>query len=166
MIIYHPYKDANHCAYRIISLMFAIDGYVSANFLHFADFYYLFPSELKFIHNWPRKNSADYKLINLIEKCYEEIPNPRMIFFEMKEIRNNALINLVSRGIVHKDPSSESNFSLNKETLPDSFVQILKNDDFRNSSIFKLIVKELSQMPMNGANGLKAKSNLMEYRYD
>ena len=47
MIIYHPYKDANHCTYRIISILHKCQKPVNINYLHLADFYHLFPSQLK-----------------------------------------------------------------------------------------------------------------------
>lgn len=47
MIIYHPFKDANHCSYRIISLLYQNKNKVSDEAIKFMDFYYLFPEQLK-----------------------------------------------------------------------------------------------------------------------
>jgi len=57
MIIYHPFKDANHCSFRIISLLYKNKNKISDDIIKFMDFYYLFPQQLKNICGWPRSNS-------------------------------------------------------------------------------------------------------------
>lgn len=166
MIIYHPYKDANHCAYRLMSLMYGLVAPATSTFLSIADFYYLFPSELKQLDNWPRKNSSDYKIVNAIEDSHEHISDPRMTFFEMKEVRNNAFLNLISRGIIYELPNTNKKFSLIRDSIPDSLIEVLDSDAFRVSNVYNIITKKLFLLPLNGHNGLKAKSGLMEYRYD
>lgn len=166
MIIYHPYKDANHCAYRLISIMYGVIGEISLNFLNIADFYYLFPSELKAICNWPRRNSIDFQTVIKVEDCHENLGNAPMVFYEMKEIQHNAFLNLISRGIVAESKALSQHYILVRDSLPDSLVEVLESDIFRKSQIYKLITLKLSKLPLHGENGLKAKTGLLEYRYD
>jgi hypothetical protein len=146
--------------------MYGLDAPASSTFLSIADFYYLFPSELKQLNNWPRKNSRDYAIVNSIEECHEHISDPRMTFFEMKEVRNNAFLNLISRGIIFEMPNSNRSFSLIRDSIPDALIDVLDCDTFRTSHAYQIITKKLILLPLNGNNGLKAKSGLMEYRYD
>ncbi|MDX2353240.1 ABC-three component system middle component 5 [Stutzerimonas xanthomarina] len=48
MLMYHPAFDANHCLYRIVSILRATDDQqISWPLLRMLDFYYLFPGQLK-----------------------------------------------------------------------------------------------------------------------
>ncbi|MEY0629774.1 ABC-three component system middle component 5, partial [Providencia rettgeri] len=100
MIIYHPLKDANHCSYRIISLLYKNNNKVNEDNIKFMDFYYLFPDQLKHISRWPRSNSKLAKQIQTIKSSYEHIENPRRIFFELNIIRKNTIAHLFSKGIL------------------------------------------------------------------
>ncbi|CAG37034.1 ABC-three component system middle component 5 [Desulfotalea psychrophila] len=166
MIIYHPYKDANHCAYRLISIMYGTNNAVSRDFLNIADFYYLFPSKLKEINNWPRKNSNDYRAVKAIENCHENLDNAKMIFYEIKEIRHNTFLNLISRGIVIERNKHNQLYTMEQSLLPDSLIELLKKDEFRESEAYRIITQKMSKIPLNGDTGLKAKTSLLEHRYD
>lgn len=163
MIIYHPFKDANHCSYRIISLLYKNKNKINDDVIKFMDFYYLFPQQLKNICGWPRSNSKIAKSIKLIDTSYEFIENPRRVFFELNVIRKNTLAHLFSKGIIS---FSEDSLILHENKIPQSLINTLENDTFRTSFEFSVISNELSKLPVKGKNGLKAKTNLMEYRYD
>ncbi|MEQ5296100.1 ABC-three component system middle component 5 [Providencia rettgeri] len=163
MIIYHPLKDANHCSYRIISLLYKNNNKVNEDHIKFMDFYYLFPDQLKHISRWPRSNSKLAKEIQTIENSYEHIENPRRIFFELNIIRKNTVAHLFSKGII---TLVEEHLILHENKIPISFITAIENDPFRDSFIFKIITDSIPKLAIKGKNGLKAKTNLMEYRYD
>ena len=164
MLIYHPYKDANHCAYRLLSILSACRVPVNLNYLHIADFYHLFPSQLKHIDKWPRKNSVIYNAIQKIPESYEYIDNPRKIFFELKTIRANVLINLLSKNLI--ECTTDNLITIKHQKLPLSLVKQIDNDEFRRSSEFQIITTKMKDLKLHGESGLKSKSGLMEYRYD
>lgn len=166
MIIYHPFKDAHHCMYRFISLLFEQDDGISKNMLCLADFYYLFPSQMKRINSWPRKNSKDFKLISSFPDQYETIINPKRIYFELREIQHNTIAHLLSKGIISRDSNSAQIIKLNKRSIPEELLDYLMNDEFRETEIFNIIATKLIQVPLNGKNGIKDKSGLMEFLYD
>ncbi|EOC1766442.1 ABC-three component system middle component 5 [Vibrio fluvialis] len=166
MIIYHPYKDANHCTYRIISILHKCQKPVNINYLHLADFYHLFPSQLKNIDKWPRKNTRLYKHIHNLDDTYESFDNPKRVFYELKNIRRNVLINLLSKKIITYLDSNKNLIKLNIELLPESILDTLNKDSFRKSLEFKAITDDMESLTLYGESGLKAKSGLMEYRYD
>ncbi len=164
MIIYHPYKDANHCAYRLLSILSACRMPVNINYLHIADFYHLFPSQLKNIDKWPRKNTTLYNKLHQIPDSYEYIDNPRKIFFELKTIRTNVLINLLSKNLI--EYTNDNLIKIKHHKLPDSLVEQIKSDEFRKSIEFQIITTKMKDLKLHGESGLKSKSGLMEYRYD
>ena len=163
MIIYHPFKDANHCLYRIISLLYKNSKEINEAQINFMDFYYLFPSQLKRINGWPRSNSKLAADIKNIDDTYETIENPRRVFFELSIIRRNTLAHLYSKEIIS---ISESKLILNEEKVPQELLNKLQDDTFRKGFEYSIITKEIPKLKIKGKNGLKAKTNLMEYRYD
>ncbi|MCK5111164.1 MAG: hypothetical protein KAQ94_06555 [Arcobacteraceae bacterium] len=166
MILYHPFKDANHCMYRIISIMYGVQGPISYPYLNLADYYYLFPSEMKNIKNWPRKGSSDKLTIDNTSLPYESLDNSRITFFEIKEVRNQSIINLITKGIVTLAKNSNDILTLNIDLLTDELITTLEEDEFRKTDIYNIIINKLISVPLNGENGLKSKSGLMEHRYD
>ncbi|HIF9480998.1 ABC-three component system middle component 5 [Photobacterium damselae] len=164
MIIYHPYKDANHCAYRILSILSVCKIPVNINYLHIADFYHLFPGQLKYIDKWPRKNTDIYNKLQNIPDSYECVDNPRKIFFELKIIRTNVLINLLSKNLI--EYTDDNLIKIKYHNLPDSLVEQIKCDKFRESVAFQIITTKMKDLKLYGESGLKSKSGLMEYRYD
>lgn len=163
MIIYHPFKDANHCLYRLISLLYKNVNNIDEEQIHFMDFYYLFPSELKNISNWPRGGAKLYIKVNNISESYEIIANPRRIFFELKELRKNTLAHLLSKKVIF---ISDNKLKLDETKIPDSLIKKIETDSFRKTVEYQIIAEEVPKIKIKGKNGLKAKSNLMEYRYD
>ncbi|WP_174868637.1 ABC-three component system middle component 5 [Pectobacterium polaris] len=163
MIIYHPFKDANHCLYRIISLLYNNKSSISEEQISFMDFYYLFPSQLKNITGWPRANSKLAIGIGNIGDSYENIENPRRVFFELNTIRKNTLAHLFSKKIISLN---ENNLHLHEDMIPKELLNKLQSDSFRKGFEYSVIAKEIPKIKFKGKNGLKAKTNLMEYRYD
>ena len=167
MLIYHPYNDANHCIYRVISILLNVEkNEVPLTALRLCDLYYLVPSELKLIKKWPRKGSKYYKAIIEINEQYEKIVNNKRIFFELQGIQNNTLVFLLAKGILCNTSYTKKIVKLNIDNVPRSIKKSMQEDEFRDSMIFDLITKELPKQRMNGVSGMKYKTDLMEYRYD
>ncbi|STQ44135.1 Uncharacterised protein [Ewingella americana] len=122
MIIYHPFRDANHCLYRIINLLYKNESEVNEGNIGFMDFYYLFPSQLTCIDKWPRSNSKLAKNIREIQSEYENIENPRRIFFELNIVRKNTLSHLLSKGVVSLN---EDVLCLHENKVPQNLITTL-----------------------------------------
>ena len=74
-----------------------------------------------------------------------------------------ALANLQYRGLV---TVTNNNVCLIDTKLPNLLVKTFEEDSFSKTDIFKLLVNELPKVQLSGDNGLKARSGLMEYKYD
>lgn len=164
MLIYHPIKDANHCIYRIISIMLASKvELVNMQILQMIDFFYVFPGQLKNINKWPRANSKQRLMIENINDEFEFIESPKRIFFELKEVHKSAINHLQSKGILEID----NNFvKIARERVPEELISTLEHDDFRKSPVFKLMADEFLKQNPTGTTGVKYKTGLMEYKYD
>jgi hypothetical protein len=166
MLIYHPAYDFNHCIFRFITLLYDIDeNQTNWETMQILDFYYVFPHLLADIR-LPRNPIATKKTLALIPPPYEALPNPRRLMFELKALHQEAARALVAKGILDKDLFLKNIVRIYTDKVPEAlFVQINKNDK-RNTTWYKLIVKHLATYPTNGKNGLKDRTQLMEYRYD
>lgn len=167
MLIYHPVEDSNHCTYRIIRLLFHISiQSIPQSTLMICDFYALFPGQLKNIKGWPRANSKSYKTVQQIPDEYEQIVNSRRIFYQLKDIQLAALSYLHAKEVITLLPGVDRKIQLNKDSVPQSIVTMIQNDEYCETDWFRLITNELPKIDLYGKSGLKGKTGLMEYVYD
>jgi len=166
MIIYHPAYDLNHCAYRFITLLSDIDGNNTEwDTLQLLDFYYVFPHFLAEMR-LPKNPIATRNQLNKISGPYETLPNPKRLIFELSTLHKEAARALVAKGILDKDLFLKNIITLYTEKVPESLKLHMSKDEKRNTFWYHLLVKVLAKYPINGKNGLKDRTQLMEYRYD
>ena len=166
MIIYHPAYDLNHCAFRFITLLSDIDeNQIECETLQILDFYYVFPHLLSNIR-LPRNPVATKQTLKNIPNPYETLPNPRQLMFSLKALHQETARALVAKGILDKDLYFKSIIGLYSERVPEALNDQIKKNEKRNTQWYKLIVKVLANYPVNGKNGLKDRTQLMEFRYD
>lgn len=166
MLIYHPAFDANHCLYRIVSILSATKKDVSWQLLRILDFYYLFPSQIKNINPWPREIQKYKALTKKIPDEFEDITNPARVFFDLEAFQKTATLELIAKGVLSKDSFDSGIMKLEPNSIPDLYKEVLAKDSFVQGSTFKIITEALPQAAFSGPNGLKRRSGLMEYIYD
>lgn len=164
MIIYHPSYDAHHCAYRYLNLLLSFPNLqCDKTLLSFVDFYYVYPHLLNEIKKLPSPLQRYKSLISEIKNPFEVTPNSKALYFDLRSLQSVALANLQSRGLV---TVTNNNVSLIATKLPSSLVKAFKDDTFSQTEIFKLLVNEFPKVNLSGEHGLKARTGLMEYKYD
>ncbi|MGY3296378.1 hypothetical protein ACVWY1_000798 [Pseudomonas sp. TE6288] len=167
MLMYHPAFDANHCLYRIVSILHATaDQQISWPLLRMLDFYYLFPSQLKNITPWPSEIRKLKTKVATIPEQFEDLSNPARTFFELESFQKTATLELIAKGVISKSSFDKGIMELEPDSLPSAYTALLDNDDFLKSDAFEVITKGLPKTKFNGSNGLKFRSGLMEYIYD
>jgi ABC-3C biological conflict system middle component len=166
MIIYHPAYDLNHCAFRFITLLSDIDEHqMEWETMQLLDFYYVFPHLLSDIR-LPQNPVATKRTLKNIPIPYESLPNPQRLMFGLKALHNEAARALVAKGIVDKDSFLKNIIRLYAEKVPETLIDQINKNEKRNTLWYKLLVKVLAKYPINGKNGLKDRTQLMEFRYD
>lgn len=167
MLMYHPAFDANHCLYRIVSILHATEDVpISWSLLRMLDFYYLFPSQLKNIKPWPREIQKLKAQAMKIPDQFEDLTNPARTFFELQPFQKTAMLELIAKGVLSKSSFDKGIMELEPDSLPSAYTALLDTDDFLKSDVFKVITKGLPSAEFNGSSGLKSRSGLMEYVYD
>lgn len=165
--MYHPAFDANHCLYRIVSILRATSNtQISWQLLRMLDFYYLFPSQLKNIKPWPRDIGKLKAKVMKIPDQFEDLSNPARTFFELETFQKTATLELIAKGVLSRSSFEKGIMELELGSLPSAYTALLDTDVFLASDAFEVITKGLPSTEFGGRNGLKFRSGLMEYIYD
>jgi len=166
MIIYHPAYDLNHCAFRFITLLSDIKEHeINWESMQILDFYYVFPHLLADIR-LPRNSIATIKRMEQIPKPYEALPNPRRLMFDLKSLQNEAARSLIAKGLIDKNLYLKNIIRLYAERVPETLNNQIVNNEKRKTLWYQLLVGVLAQYPINGKDGLKDRTQLLEFRYD
>lgn len=167
MLMYHPAFDANHCLYRIVSILYATtDQQISWPLLRLLDFYYLFPSQLKNIKPWPSEIRNLKARVLKIPEQFEDLTNPARTFFELESFQKTATLELIAKGVISKSSFDKGIMELEPDSLPSAYTALQEVVGVQKSEAFEVITKGLPRTKFNGSNGLKFRSGLMEYIYD
>lgn len=167
MLIYHPAQDVNHAVYRLLLILNrAEQKELQVDLFRLIDFYTLFPHLLKKISPMPLAISRHKKIFSDITEPFESLKNIKRIFNELELLQSVAIQNLTAKGILDKGKFDEGILRLNQKALPDNLVSALQNAGLLNDEWFGVIVDGFPKINFKGRNGLKARTGLMEYRYD
>ena len=166
MIIYHPAYDLNHCVFRLISLLFAIKEHtINWDTLQILDFYYVFPNLLADIR-LPRNAIATKKTLKNLPKPYESLQNPKRLMFSLKTIQNAAARALIAKGLIDKKFYLKNTIRLYTKRVPETLYEHIAKNYKIETLWFQLLVKVLAEYPINGKDGLKDRTRLLEFHYD
>ncbi|MGS4347108.1 ABC-three component system middle component 5 [Myroides odoratus] len=171
MIVYQQGFDIYHTIYRIINLLgkFNYSDSIELDRLRIWDYYLLYPNKMKSIS---LKNSEkDIKLIinNFIDRKdnpYELILDDRKMLEKLKPIQIGALKYLASIGLINKDFSSINRISKISEDVLIKLNKISEKPTVVEENTISLLVGHFYHIPLNGNDGLKKRTKLLENKYD
>lgn len=167
MLMYHPAQDINHCVFRILMTtensehdMLKIDVY------RLIDFYTLFPYLLRLIAKLPSPLHRFKSKFNEIPEPFESLKNTRRIIYELEQLQSIAMQNLVAKGLLDSKSFNEGYLKRTDKKLPASFSDAIRDSRLLKEDWFEVLINEFPKAKLTGNNGLKARTGLMEYRYD
>ncbi len=163
MILYHPAYDVHHCTYRVLNILNSVDGKkLKKEALKLIDYYYVYPHLLKRVSKLPRPLNFHKKKISAVPEPFEITPNPKSLYFELVTTHDTTLVSLSQKSLISR---SDDEIALNVELLPQSLVDAFDADEFSKSDFFLMLIASFPKVNLNGVNGFKSRSGLMEYRY-
>jgi len=166
MINYHPVGDVYHCCYRLLILTKASGRNVlSYDLLRLMDFYFLFPHLLKTI-SIPSNFRKHKKIFNAIEEPFEVLSSPARIFYTLGSVQDTAIRNLIARGFFDRACFIEKLEVRLVTKIDDKIVTLYENEEKVKQEWFSSFLEVFLNCDFNGERGLKARSGLMEFRYD
>lgn len=166
MIVYHPAYDINHCAFRFILILNDVENkQLVFEALEIIDFFFVFPhliSEIKI----PRNKILNKNTLSELPKPYENLNSTKRLMFNLKNLHKEVIYSLIAKGIIDKDLYLNRLISLDFDKVPEIIKEEIYNCEERKTLWYKFLIDILSKYPVDGIDGLKHRTNLMEYRYD
>lgn len=165
MLIYNPAYDIYHCIYRIYNILKNIKSTDSIELdrIRIIDFHLVFPSSLVTI-DFPVGFKKIKRKLSNSNYSYREISNKYVTFQTMQPLQVQAIDFLKSQGYIDIN-------NLNQITKNSIFSDLNINSDISFSNDLdekdeELLLNFFYKTPLNGANSLKKRTKLLEYRYD
>ena len=164
MLTYHHAVDPYHADFRMLStLMRAEEHSISSDKLRILDFYRIFPSYLGSI-KFPKDLRTWRKKVRIDQNPYHVRGNPQVLFQQLRPVQESAINLLVAQGLITIDV--DKNITLSQ--VPDSMVELMEANkpEGYEEVVAEFLSEHLAALPLSGDIGLKARSGLMEARYD
>ena len=164
MLIYHPVFDTNHGMFRMLSLLEATSSKsLRWDAFRILDLYYLFPHLLG-AARLPRALSGAKPHYGKMDARYNKVPAPRVFIQQLVGLHE-----IVARSLIGKDFLAAGAFERNllqrtEKILPAALIEAFQQADDR--ALVELLATQVGTIPLNGPNGLKDRTGLLEHRYD
>lgn len=164
MLIYHPAFDAYHCVFRLLALTEMVSR-IEVEKVRLLDFYLLFPSAIASIR-LPQELKEARKLAKASANIYHDPINPATTFRDMHHIQEAALKCIAAAGFIDIK-QFEVGFVVRTSMKIGDDLKV-KVDHFLSSRqpITNVVVNHLASIPLRGHDGLKHRTELLEYKYD
>lgn len=164
MLIYHPAYDAYHCVFRALLITNAIPA-LEIQKLRLLDFFLSFPSELSNIR-LTRELSELRKLGAKRENEYHGPVSKTQAFRDLEHIQHAAYSTLAASQIFAPGEFSQGLAIRTGVEVQPELAKMLALAEERDKHLLDCVLRQLGALPLQGTNGLKARTGLMESRYD
>ena len=166
MLVYHPAFDMHHCVFRMVRLLNRLPpGEYHIERMRILDFYLLFPCQLpKF--RFPRPLMRQRKTFEGRSNQYEKLTDPYRIFLRLAPFQQEAFGCLAAHGLINPVRLAEGMVARTTTFLPARLKATAEEADSLVSDVIDLLTGPLKDIDLYGKDGLKARSDLFEYRYD
>lgn len=166
MLVYHPAFDMHHCVFRMLRLLNRLPpGEYHVERMRILDFYLLFPCQLPSFR-FPRPLSRQRKTFAKRNNRYEKLTDPYRIFLRLAPFQQEAFGCLAAHGLINPTRLAESMVVRTASSLPDLLKATAEESDRLSPDVIDFLTGPLKDVDLYGKDGLKARSDLFEYRYD
>ena len=166
MLVYHPAFDLYHCVFRMVRLMNRLPpGDYPVERMRILDFYLLFPGQIASFR-FPRPLLAHRKACAVKDNRYEKLADPYRIFLRLAPFQMESLGCLAAHGIIEPAQLSEGLVRRTTNSIPSRLKNAVEEADRIEPKSISLLTGSLMGLDLCGKDGLKARSDLFEYRYD
>lgn len=166
MLAYHIAYDPYHAAFRLLRILVSDSAHTyETGKLRILDFYLAFPQLIRTIRV-PRNLLSRKNRVARRTNPYQFTGNPRVVFRRMEAIQEIAVRLLASSGFISQSAITQGVVGWTGAELPPPLRDRVIEANREEADIVSFLVAELGQIPFHGSDGLKARSSLMEHRYD
>ncbi|WP_075167001.1 ABC-three component system middle component 5 [Acinetobacter indicus] len=168
MLIYSPAFDLSHCIFRIFFIInsFSENTSIEIDKIRIIDFYLSYPgcvNDFKFPEDM-RDIKNEFKEIS---KEYRDPINHKITFQRISILQKKAISSLLSLGYIDIDSYKKGEVKRTSKKFSSDIKDKLSNFSFYgNYNLPLILVITFLNIELKGEKGLKARSGLMEYRYE
>jgi hypothetical protein len=166
MLFYHPAFDIYHCIFRMLRLLQHVPQTpIETERARILDFYLLFPQELR-TFTFPSEVKGLKRKLALKENPYQQINDPKRIFFRLEPYQTCALRTLAAHELINGRALADGRVLRTEKPLPTGLEAAMKAARELSPTLVEFISGPLLKLDLYGKSGLKNRSDLFEYRYD
>lgn len=170
-LAYDSAYDPYHTAFRMMRLcLYDATSELKVPKFRILDFYLNFPFLLKKYQNEPLPKGGKGQLnkINFEQypEPYSDLPESQVIFRQMEVIQEAAMQTLCARNIIDENKFKAGFVSIQSNNIPDELKAKLEERNLEHENLLGFLVNFLGKIELEGSKGLKARTSLLEHRYD
>lgn len=166
MLVYHPAFDLHNCTFRMLQLLnFMKQDELELETLRIWDFYLTFPGEVsKIVFPTDLKNLKKV-FRDRAKNPYENLIDPKRLFSRMRTYQLASLKSLASYGFIDSELLNSNIIRQTKKEIPKELIGFIEDISVEKLNVIKLVTG-FSNFPLLGPFGLKARTGLLQYKYD
>jgi hypothetical protein len=164
MLVYHPAYDAYHCLFRLLTILEERPR-MEMDRLRILDFVLCFPTVVA-TFKLPQRSAGLRKPAKLADNAYRTPMSPKATFLTLTASQDGAISCLAAANFVAPNSLPQNSIERTLAPLPQELRLQANVLRAREALFFEQILPALFDLPLLGPDGLKARSGLIEYRYD
>jgi len=167
-LTYEESLDAYHTIFRMLRIGTFLDvGQYLVDTVRIIDFYLLFPYFIQNIRLKPSHRSLKKKSKQFENRRpYGTQPSETTMFSRMAVVQSAAFNTLAEAEILRNDDLSNGFITYNLEAISDSLKQQCAILNEKEKEIVGMLQLLINEYDLAGNDGLKARTKLIEHRYD
>lgn len=168
-LAYQPALDPFHTIFRLLRLrpVVAAAGRLYRAHLRLLDFYLVFPFRIDSIRLLPKhRGYRRLASVYATAKPYGEQPDDVVIFGRMEPIQAVGLETLASYRILDEAELQADIVVPTGADIPRDLSERVGSANANDEALIDFLRVLAIEYPLSGPNGLKARTGLLEYRYD
>ena len=170
MILYNNAFDLYHTIFRILHLLNKVsdDEVIEIDRIRIWDYYVLFTNEILKVK--PKRDEKEFKKILEMLKAnnnpYQQIYDQKKTLEKIKPYQLAALNSLASYNITEKDSLLREEIKINSSEILKKYVESVGDLSNREKNIVAIMTSVFRNISLQGNDGLKKRTDLIEYKYD
>jgi hypothetical protein len=167
MLVYHPAFDLYNCVFRMLCLLSrSHEEEIHIDKLRIWDFYLAFPNQVRTITFPSDLRKLKETVFKNYNNPYEQIPDPKTVFERMKTYQTSAINCLASYGFIENQSLAKNIIKRTEKIIPSELAESINKLPIEKENIITLVINEFVDLPLYGSKGLKARTGLIDFKYD
>jgi hypothetical protein len=168
-LVFQPALDPFHAVFRLLRLrsFFNTSPALSREHVRILDFYLLFPFRIREMRLFPKhqkykKLSEEYSRLT----PYGEQPDAPLMFQRMEPMQTAALETLAVRSYLDLSALQSDAVTATTQEMPKEIAKRAAKLNDEQADLVEFLHILATEYNLSGDNGLKARTGLLEHRYD